>query len=54
MNLYYSLALSFGTGCVGEVGGCEPVSLGIGEPTLKYHPSCTGILIPKGETLLGG
>jgi len=27
------------------------VSLGIGEPTLKYHPSCTGILIPKGETL---
>ena len=47
MNLYYSLTLTFGNGCVGEVGGYEGVSLGILEPTLKYHPSVTGILTFK-------
>ena len=58
MNLYYSLTLDSGLGCVGEVGGFEASALAGVEPTLKYHPSYSGILTcsrypGKGQCLVG-
>ncbi len=41
VHLYYTLAMIYGTACAAYVGGFEPWLLGCGEPTVRYHTSCS-------------
>ena len=58
MNLYCSLAVAPGRGCVGEVGGIEAGAPAPVEPPLKYHPAAfwrlTGPRDPGPEPCLVG